>query len=127
MKPFSYKSQVKAEKIFSYRLSRARRVVENAFGILANRFRVLLHPINLPPDKVEKVVLACTTLHNFLNSESRDIYMPTSDLQRENFRSSSVIDGCWTHNSAMVELQGRSTGAANAAKDVRTQFMKYFN
>ena len=50
--------------------------------------------------------------------------MPTSDLQRENFRSSSIIDGYWTNSSAMVELQGRRTGDA---KDVRTQFMKYFN
>ena len=37
MKPYPHRSQNVRERIFSYRLSRARRVVENAFGILRQR------------------------------------------------------------------------------------------
>lgn len=66
MKPFPNRGLTREKRIFNYRLSRARRVVENAFGILSNRFRVLLNPINLSADKVETIVLATCVLHNFL-------------------------------------------------------------
>ncbi|XP_055944313.1 uncharacterized protein LOC129975284 [Argiope bruennichi] len=39
------------ERIFNYRLSRARRVVENVFGIMASVFRVFRKPMALQPDK----------------------------------------------------------------------------
>jgi len=39
------------QRAFNYRLSRARRVVENTFGIMASVFRVLRKPLLLQPEK----------------------------------------------------------------------------
>lgn len=40
LKPYSQTGLTKEKRIFNYRLSRARRLVESAFGILATRFGV---------------------------------------------------------------------------------------
>ncbi len=66
MKPFPFRNMTPQQRIFNYRLSRCRRTVENAFGIMTSKFRVFLSSIQLQPDKVDKLVLAACVLHNYL-------------------------------------------------------------
>ena len=70
MKPYPQKNICSEKRIFKYRLSRARRISENAFGILANRWRVFRKPFLLKPEKVKSITYACLILHNFSRSES---------------------------------------------------------
>ena len=51
------------------RLSRARRLIENSFGILANTWRILLGRMDLQPDKIRTISLATCILHNILRAD----------------------------------------------------------
>jgi DDE superfamily endonuclease len=114
MKPYGSRNLTREQRIFNYRLSRARRVVENAFGILCSRFRVFGRPIALSPEKVEVVVLAACCLHNFLlrNATSASQYiqddtLPSCDLPK-------------------LSKQGGNRSSTKALT-VREEFCRYFN
>ena len=66
MKPYPRSHLSNEEPVFNYRLSRMRRISENGFGIIANRWRVLRSQILLEPPFVITIVLAILVLHNFL-------------------------------------------------------------
>lgn len=59
LKPYSRIGRLSHEqKIFNYRLSRARRIVENAFGILVSKFRIFEKPISTSLDKTDSIIRA---------------------------------------------------------------------
>jgi hypothetical protein len=57
------------KQIYNHRLPRARRVVENAFGILTQKFRLFYGRIQLSPENADKVFLAACVLHNYLRND----------------------------------------------------------
>lgn len=66
MRPYSGKHLSVKQRVFNYRLSRARRYVECTFGILANKWRIFHRPINVSYDFAIDIVKACCILHNFV-------------------------------------------------------------
>ncbi|KAA5784505.1 transposase family protein, partial [Pseudomonas aeruginosa] len=64
------------QKIFNYRLSRARRTIENTFGVLVSKFRIFEKPIPVLPETVDKIIKTCCVLHNWLKTISSTYIEP---------------------------------------------------
>ena len=64
MKPFPGRGLSEDRRNYNYRISRARMVVENAFGRLKGRWRRLLKRCDMTLDKVPTMIAACCILHN---------------------------------------------------------------
>ncbi|XP_043209460.1 putative nuclease HARBI1 [Amphibalanus amphitrite] len=70
MRPFPGSALTTEERrVFNYRLSRARRTSENAFGILAQRWRVYRGPIGCSVATTKLIVQATCVLHNVLREK----------------------------------------------------------
>lgn len=118
MKPYSRRNARvdRQMEIFNYRLSRARRVVENAFGLLSQVFRVFYTPIAVVPETcTDSVVVACC-LHNIL----RDAYL------EENGRPYYVYDDTQRPTENMIDL-ARPRGYGNyGGAQIRDKLKDYF-
>lgn len=71
IRPFPGKHLGDQKRIFNYRLSRGRRCIENAFGILFNRWGVFQKPLRCKPQDADIIVLACLCLHNFMMTRTQ--------------------------------------------------------
>ena len=132
MKLYSQNTLKQEKRLFNYRLSRARRVVENAFGILPNRFRIFMTRMGLVPEKVEVITLACCTLHNFLQPkvESQSIYMPPRSIDTEDADTHVFCPREWHQGPTPTGLQPLaqqgSNRHSNSTKQVHDKLCQYF-
>ncbi|GFY21264.1 protein ALP1-like [Trichonephila clavipes] len=128
MKPYPGSNLSKECLVFNYRLSRARRVSENAFGILAARFRVFDTAILTSVPNTKLIVLAACSLHNFLTNRSKNTYIPEDCAEREDILNGVLIEGNWRQNTnQLISCQMISSRGSNYAKDVRDRFCNFFN
>lgn len=94
-------------KIFNYRLSRARQTVECTFGILASRFRVFRKPFKIKVKNVDKVVKAACVLHNYLRYETIISNNITDEIDEmpDNQLLPLAINNCRTGSNAFFVRQ----------------------
>lgn len=102
------------KKIFNYRLSRARRYVECAFGILANKWQIIHRAIDLNVDTAIQVIKACTVLHNFVREKDGI-----------NFESYQNIEHRQEQETTPMNRNVSRRGYPNA-NAIRTSFTNYF-
>ena len=74
MRPYPGSRLIEAEAIYKYRHSRGRRVIENTFRIFCFRWRIFLSVTHADAKNIEKIVMACLALHNYLKSDDNVTY-----------------------------------------------------
>lgn len=116
MRPFPGRGGLTPEqRVFNYRLSRARLVVEDAFGIWSAQWRMFRRELEILPEVVENCVKATCVLHNFMRA-SADRLIPAR-------RGAAAA-----HEEPLPGV-GRmgANFAARGATNTREAFMAYFS
>lgn len=115
MRPYPARGALLEHEAFNYRHSRARRIVECTFGILATRWRVFHTKIALHPKNVNKVVQAACVLHNMLQRETTP--SATKEILKD-YRADCV--------EGLAELPNYGTRGTDEAAQIRATFKQYF-
>lgn len=126
LKPYGHKLLSRRQMIFNYRLSRARRLVENVFGIIASRFRVLKTDIGMNVESATDIVMAVCVLHNMLRQKCGSAYMApgTFDTEDINYK---LVPGEWRQEEGLTELRATSArNSSNTSKTNRDNLSYYF-
>ncbi|XP_056397868.1 uncharacterized protein LOC130293341 isoform X2 [Hyla sarda] len=108
VKPYSRQGLNYRQRVYNHRLTRARRSVEYAFGIMTSRWQIFTRPIQVSPTVVKDLVKAAVVLHNFILSKE--------PLPIDYEEMVSSLSG----------LQGSSRRSNVAFKQMRNYFSQYF-
>lgn len=126
LKPYCKSKLTQEERIFNYRLSRARRVIENSFGILSAKWRIYKTAINASLTLTENIVKSTVCLHNWLRNhpEKRFVERTLIDLDIEG----EVTPGQWRSEANNFSvLAPNNQNSTTAAKAMREKYTKYFS
>ncbi|XP_067625952.1 uncharacterized protein [Eurosta solidaginis] len=122
MRPYLGRNLSPAKRNYNKRLSFVRVHIENTFGILANRWRVLHTTIHAAPENVDKIVLATIVLHNYLMLDSSSGYF---DLNRASSDENGNFD-CGQLSTRMASIQiAHSNRSTNEAFSLREELAEY--
>jgi len=80
LQPYPGRNLTPKREIYDYRFNRARRTIENTFGILASQWRIFRRPIDSSVQTATKIVQAAVCLHNFLRRDNSDSEYITPDM-----------------------------------------------
>ncbi|GFG40228.1 hypothetical protein Cfor_09816 [Coptotermes formosanus] len=106
LRPYPTRNLDIQKRIYNNRLTRARRMVEYAFGVLCNKWRIFHGAIDVRPDLCDVIVKTCCILHNFVR-------------QKEGFQFQDTLFECPLDSVEAVGTRDNVTGTA-----VREYFCK---
>lgn len=127
MKPYAQRGLIMIQRVFNYRLSRARRIIENVFGIMSVHFRVLRKSIHLDAEKTKKVTLACCVLHNYLMTTNKEKYVTKGSFDQFDDQGNLSAPGDWRADpcASMFPLEA-VRDRSDDVKAIQSEFASYF-
>lgn len=108
LRPYPCRNLSVKQRIFNYRLTRARRMIECSFGILVNKWRIFYRPLDTNIKFSDSIVKACCILHNYVR-------------KHDELRFEDTLYECPLENIPTVGTRSNATGVA-----VRDYFANYF-
>ena len=106
-------SNIKSKHFNNFSLSRARRTIENTFGIMSGKFRLLRQPMDQHYDNAVKSVKAITVLHNFLRERS----IQTGERISDSKKSDVIINSAMTSVASGKQFNRSGNVKAKAMRD----------
>ena len=125
-KPFPLRGLSRSQRIYNYRLSRARRIIECTFGIMSQKWRVLLTGMWCESATAHAATRAIVVLHNFLRQRGDRQYLSKVKLQEMNKWVGSLPDSIpppWQASGTAAEKDLES-GFAVAAEEIKHRYAR---
>jgi len=93
-------------------------VTENAFGILAQKFRIFKRNIKSSPENVDYIISAACVLHNFIRQRNyKSAYQTKNTITAETSGTAQILN-------SLPPQGGRATNNAFAVREI---FKDYFS
>lgn len=108
MRPYSRRNLSMKQRVYNYRICRARRMVECTFGVLANKWRIFHRALDLQTKLADDIVKSCCVLHNFVR-------------RKDGIRVDDECYECPLEGLSRIGLRADSAGT-----EVRDYFANYF-
>jgi hypothetical protein len=123
LKPYPRRQLTREKRIFNYRLSFARGIVECAFGMLVSKFGIFETPISVHLEKVDNVVMAAVLLHNMVRHEDK-VKFTDEELEQlpKVFGSFMQLN----ENLSQNPRKRNVNQSTSRAREIRDYFCHYF-
>ena len=131
MRPYPRAKELNLKQtIYNYRLSRARRIIENSFGILASRFRIFHKPIIRKVENIKCITKATIALHHFLikfQSSKNNTHPYLTEKDVDSRRRLGSWRGIIQNDTGLTSITNQGSNNYSArSSTTRDEFANYF-
>ena len=129
MKPYTNAVLTKEQRYFNYRLSRARMIVEGAYGQLKGRWRFLLRKSESNFQETKLAVLSCMILHNICLDQGDTLSRKLDisiDARTNQKRDRETIRNMLLMKSNAKSCKSKNSGAIKIRDVIKNKLWKEF-